>query len=498
MTRHLILAIAALALTLPIPLLAQSPIELEIVQPTPRIQDTNFRLANQTGFSVSLVLPDEYRAFGTSTDQRIKWNSSLNGFNDLFFDTNLCDSHGSVDHRGDPRFWDDRCIDAIGLFTKHISCVGDRPCEWGGTWNAKPGSTNMSVFPETWLWPKTAAYGSPNYQPILHKGSVNSVALSPGGTTCSTGYPCPPKSGQETTCNPSNPDSYTTGVANAKAVQVYYSGGVSRWFMAFNSQIHYDHPSSASDKWRILWAYSDDGQNWVVHPQILFRSSQEANPGFCGLGFLVSSLFIDTGHFYVTFTDVASSNVYMARSRIDFPDQLPGYSGGWSVASYPVVNGQWSWQPVTLGAQLDLPALGAANVLPNPFGGDNVFKVRQSAVGRIFTSASPGSDSRYIGLGSDVVGGSPVLQVFSTPSLDQPFQYESSVDLSSITIAGNGLEVGFTHHHDNLPSSPRLIGDQLDLWITQNHQDPSYWWDPYRRQMLTRVTARMKGGIYGP
>lgn len=207
---------------------------------------------------------------------------------------------------------------------------------------------------------------------------------------------------------------------------------------------------------------------------------------------------IDTGHFYMTFTDVGSNNVYLVRSRIITPHgSEPGY-GTWSVASHPVVNGKWTWKPLPLGQQLDLPAIGAANVFVNPFGGDAVFKVRQSDVGRVFASATPNSPNRIIGLAADVMGGQPVLQLFSTDSLEKPFVYESTVDLTPITIGGNGLEFAFTQYHDNLPGSPRLVADQLDFWIIQNQQTPSAPGDWTRRLTASRKTAKITGGIFGP
>jgi hypothetical protein len=471
---------------------AQGPIVLQILDPTPRVQDSNFRLANITGFSVSYVVPEQYRLFGTTNTQRIRWNASLTGFQDMYHTTSLCSQSAN------PLFWDRRCLDAIGLFSKYIDCAAGAPCQWEGKWNAAPGTLNMSVAPVGWLWPNksTQPYGSPGFTPIIDKHTVNLVPLNPSSACVLTSGQCPPKSGQEATCSPNNLDSWATGTANAKAVQVFYSGGVYRWFMAFNKQINVT--GTASDKWQILWAWSDDGFNWTVDEDILFRSISEASGGFCGLGFLVTDMTIDTGHFYMTFTDVGSNSVYLVRSHIDSYGSDPGYVDTWSVASFPLVNGKWTWKPLTLGQQLNLPAMGAANVFPNPFGGDPVFKVRQSDIGRVFTSATPNSANRIIGLAADVVSGQKVLQVFSTDTLDKPFVYESQVNLAPVTIGANGLEFAFTQYRDNLPSSPRLISSQLDFWIIQNQETPSAPGDWTRRLTASRKTAKITGGIFGP
>lgn len=470
---------------------AQGPIELEILNPSPRAQDSNFRLANITGFSVSYVVPEEYRLFGTTNTQRIRWNSSFTGFQDMYQATSLCSQTAN------PLFWDRRCLDAIGLFRKYIDCGAGSPCQWEGKWTAAPGSSNMSIAPVSWLWPNKSnqTYGSPGFTPIIDQTTINQTALVPSSPCVLTSGQCPPKSGREATCSPANLDSWATGAANAKAVQVYYAGGVYRWFMAFNKQINVT--GTASDKWRILWAWSDDGFNWTIDENILFRSVQETNLGFCGLGFLVTDLTLDTGHFYMTFTDVGSSNIYLVRSPIITPHgSVPGY-GTWSVASQPLVAGKWTWKPLSLGQQLDLPLMGAANVFPNP-SGDPVFKVRQSDIGRVFDSATPNSANRILGLAADRVGGQSVIQVFSTDSLDKPFTYESTVDLTPISIGANGLEFAFTQYRDNLPSSPRLIADQLDFWIIQNQVTPSAPGDWTRGLTASRKTARITGGIFGP
>lgn len=479
--------------------LAGSPlfgqIRLEIIQPTPRPQDANFALAGTTGFSVSFVIPDEYRLYATTHVPRLKWNAAKTGLEDLFFDT----IRMSCWYTNDPRTWDGRCVDSVGLFTKKVNCGGNPSCEWDGRWNAYPGSANVSKYPVTWLWPKQNDFGVAGFTPLLSKNKINSVVLQPQGSSCGTTSPCPPKTGAESVCHSHNPDSYATGAANSKAVQVYYSGGVSRWFMAFNEQIHAEDNQgfNSSDNWRILWARSEDGKSWTVDPAILFRSVSETNTGYCGLGLLVTDMFLDSGNFYMTFTDVGTSAVYLVRSPIATPyGTNPGY-GTWSIAALPLVNGQWTWKALTLGVQQNLASLQAANILPSRMSNPG-FTVKQSDIGQVFTSAAPGSASRYIALTSNVQSGQPaVLQVWSTNSLNKPFQYESTVDISAVSVGGNGLEIAFTQYHDNLPASPRLVANQLDFWIVQNLTNPEVPADVTPSVSVSRFTARLRGGIYG-
>ena len=345
-------------------------------------------------------------------------------------------------------------------------------------------------------------YGVAGFTPLLSKNKVNGVVLQPQGDWCLTGSPCPPKTGAESVCHCHNPDSYATGAANSKAVQVYYNGGVSRWFMAFNEQIHSEDnqgsnsSDNSSDNWRILWARSEDGKTWTVDPQILFRSVSETSTDYCGTGLLVTDMFLDNGHFYMTFTDVGTSAVYLVRSQIATPyGTNPGY-GTWKIAVRPLKNGQWDWKDLELGKQLNFVTLQAANILPSRMTNPG-FTVKQSDIGRVFTSATPNSASRYIALTSDVLSGQPVLQVWSTDSLNKPFQYESDVDLSAVSIGGNGLEIAFTQYSDNLPSTPRLIAGQLDFWIVQNLTNPDVPGDLTPRISVSRFTARLRGGIYG-
>jgi hypothetical protein len=484
--------------------MSQAQITMQIPTPDPNPQNVNFSLAGTTGFSVS-YLPDQYRLYATTHIPRLKWIKQMGQdhkmhdvLDDLYFRT--LSSPGATpqcSYLTDPRSWDSRCIDSIGLFWKRVSCTTPA-CSGTDHWNASPGRNNISTFPSPSFWPLTTDYGVVNFTPVLNKDKVNAVPLQPAGTTCTTTTPCPPKTGAEG-CFQHNPDAYATGTANSKAVQVYYGDGTSRWFMAFNSQIHSekDKGANADDKWRVLWAVSTDGVTWNVHPQILLRSVSESNPDVCGLGVLVSSLIIDNGYFYMTFTDVGSANVYLARSPINSNStSLPGYVGTWSIATPPTGNNQYGWTDLTLGAQQNFAALNAASIMPTSQMMPG-FMVKQSAIARVYTSSTSNSPSRYIGLTNDVVPGlGTVLQLWSTDSLAAPFTYQSNVDVSGLRIGGNGLEFGFTQYSDNLPSSPRIIGSGFDFWIVQSlvNPNPDLSGDATSSITVTRRTARLTGG----
>jgi hypothetical protein len=311
--------------------------------------------------------------------------------------------------------------------------------------------------------------------------------------------PCPPRTGPSGGTNgfhAYNPNEFATGTANSKAVQVKYPNGTSRWFMVFNKMIH---PASityytdfaagtkkndtldvggGADNWQVLWATSPDGVDWTVHQQVLFRSTKERSENWTGL--LLTDMFIDGGYFYVLFQDLVDPHLYLARSRIDLanPSSATGYvqntAEGWSVATTPLVSGQYTWKRLPLGQQINFndidntPAspVVAYRVMPainSPWGG----YVKQASVARIFTAAAANSPSRFFGVTND----GTIVQLWSTADLSTPFQFESNVNLApTIEPGGNGWEFSFNHYPDNAPATPRIIGPALDLWVQEKDQ----------------------------
>lgn len=471
-------------------------------------RNDNYRLAATFGFSVSFTA-DQYRLYATTNIPRLRWNNSRTSLRDLFFETYTKAAGAAAPHcsqLADPRFYDPRCIDTIGLFWKRVVCTTNTiACQDNDRWNAYPGRNNISAFPTPYasssltpVWPRADDWGVTNFVPILNKDSVNRVQLSPPAPDCPT---CPPRSGMAPQCYPSNPGGYASSASNPKVVQVKYPDGTSRWFMALNYQMHNtvkEGGGSAEDQWRIIWATSSDGQSWKVDPQILIRTVRETTS--CSGGPLVTELFTDNGYFYMVLTDRARS--YLLRSRIGAYSSAAGYDDGWQVASHPInPDGTYTWKEVPLGALTDFTqnGLNSYSIFPTQTGPgwtnyDSAQLVKQAVISRVFASALPNSRSRLIALTNDKAIGQPqVLQVWSTADLNRPFTYESEVDLSLVRPGQYGLEVGFTHYADNLSASPRVVGSALDIWIVQWLENPNVRNDPQTSLTVTRMTASLSG-----
>lgn len=480
--QSLVLLAILLAFASAWPAAGQIRVELQ----SSRVQDSNFRIGGTYGFSVSHDTPDLYRVYATTGMARGKWQPSPDDTIIDFFWAHNDQCSGLMD----PRTWNGLCLEGVGHYWKNIAC-GASPCEWNGRWNAAPGANNISAWATRSLWPRQDTWGVLGFERILHKDMVNAA------------LPTPPTSGNEGTCQPHNPGAYASGAANPKAVEVRYSDGSSRWFMAFNKLIHAEQPAPiygetyssrhSEDKWRIAWATSSDGENWQIDDQILFRNANEATS--CHGGLLVTSMMIDGGYFYMTVSDVPTRNVHLLRAPINTVTRDPGY-GGWSIATGPNVYGNWVWAPVTVGSALNLPALGAAVAFTAPGAGSGG-PIRQTAITRVFTSATPYSSSRYVALSSDVTtSGAWRVNVYSSTSMGKPFQYESTMTLPVEHEGQWGFELAFTHWPDNLPASPRSVAGQLDLWFAEKLPNPEYpHLDPINT--VSRRTVKVSGGIFG-
>jgi len=460
-------------------------VQFEIQNPTPRIQDSNFKIAGTYGFSVVWEYPSNYRLYATSGNQRKTWYGST--IRDLkSFPPDPC----PLDEDPTTPGWDSRCQEQVGLYWKYVDCGIGEPCEWGGQWNAYPGTRNASTFPVSWLWPaQYPNFGIPGYTPVLTKDAVNSPPVCGGGQ-------CPPPTGVATECHPGNPDAYSKGVANGKVVQIYYGGGNRRWFMVYNSTVK-TIDGSSSDRFRIAWAHSYDGKNWTPHDTYLLRSKRESNP-YCGsLGVLVTDMFIDTGKFYIVFFELLTNKVYMARSHITPFGTNPGH-GVWQVSG-PIVNGKRTWINLPSDGRLvDLPQLGATSISYSLYG---TVPLKQTDINKIYVPGRSGTglvggvDYQYVMITTDRnLLGDDVLQVWTANSLDDPFVYQSQVDTSMLSKGAFGWEFGLTQYPDNLDTSPRLVSDQLDFWVVQNLSAQGQ----NAAVMVSRTTAKLTGGIFGP
>lgn len=336
-----------------------------------------------------------------------------------------------------------------------------------------------------------------------------------GKARAASGFGCPPKTGvpPEKSFHAYNPDDFATGAANPKAVRVKYDTGQTRWFMAFNKQIKFVTPTygvpgprnysryggSAMDNWQMMWATSNDGANWTIHPRMLLRSVLESQSASQGV--LVTDMTIDEGHFYVLFQDLARPHLYLIRAPIDtvYSTTSAGYvSGGWRIAASPLqANGEYTWKSFTLGAQLDLEQLGAYPVMPSRNWTAGGF-VKQAAWARVFSSTSPGT-SLYFGVTRDITWGGDgrwPIQLWKTDSLSKPFQYESEVVISDPSRMPGAFdwEFGFSHYIDNTAATPRIVSNGFDFWIIENLQPLSPTGAPNDGLVtLSRHTAKLKG-----
>ena len=101
-----------------------------------------------------------------------------------------------------------------------------------------------------------------------------------------------------------------------------------------------------------------------------------------------------------------------------------------------------------------------------------------------------GVDFQYV----MVTSGREGMEVWTADTLNDPFVYQSKVDTSMIDMGGWGWEFAMTQYTDNVNESPRLIADQLDFWVVLNRETEGQT----ANVMVTRLTARLTGGIFDP
>lgn len=466
----------------------RAPMVLNVPANPAGSKNNNFRL-HGTGYSVNLTRsPVTYHVHGSGAYFSHKWSNDLSTILGFYFEQTgpggLCDWTQPV------ATWDVKCSsDALGYLWKRVPCSTSAvACQDNDRWNGAPGTYNVTTFPTPGIWPETNTWGTKNFNTILDHAKVNQA------------LPNPPVNPPEriNACHPHNTAELATGATNSKAVQVKYADGTTRWFMAFNSMIKFSPTLSnvrgPLDMWRVMWATSDDGRNWTINPQVMFRSISETWQ--CFEGFLVTDMLVDGNYFYLVMTDVNTDASYLLRSEIDpvRSQDRTGYTI-WYVASNPIVNGQYTWKEVPVGG--DYLNLGwgsdAYRLMPSRFANPDTI-VKYASIGRVFSSSAPNSPSKYIGVTVDEVangGERQYVQLWSTSSLSRPFTYESRVAFdSSIKPGGHGWEFAFTREVDNVPATPRTVSSGFDFWVVEdlrpNPQSPKF--DP-RGVTITRHTA---------
>lgn len=456
--------------------------------------DQNYRVGAMAGFSVAYV-PDQYRLYGTTSIPRGKWLSNTT-MDDYFFESLQVGSAVNVNDQDkcwvsssqfyDPRLWNARCVDTIGLLTKRVACNSNPnyACQNNDLWNAYPGRSNMSTFPTRpplddsgFGWPGNNSWGVKNFSPIITKNTVNDSQPTPPPTGAPA--PAPPA----LPCSSHNIGPYATGVANSKVTQVKFPDGTTRWFMAYNSQIHKEWGGSppgfnGDDLWRVQWAYSNDGQNWTAENRSLLLDVTETF-GWCSTGELVTDMFVDTDpfdgktYFYIVMTRTTFDQVWLLRSPV-VEASTPGYdtSLGWEIRGRVDAGGRNVWvriPPEKLGTHIDFTGIGAEAILPSRFGGSYGGLIKQSVISRVFSSEQPYSQSKYVALTVDKNGAGPsVVQLWATDDLSRPFTYQS--DVAGVPAGGYGFEFGFTHYPDNNPATPRVFDNNFELWFSTDAQ----------------------------
>jgi hypothetical protein len=479
----------------------------------------------------SAYASDQYRMYATTSLPRGRWTSDGLNMRDYFaesLDPNnpIHTEIGNCSVQNDPRTWNPRCIDNVVLLTKNITCASDNPtlaCQNTVYWNGYPGRSNMSIFPtrppiddKGFGWPSNNSWGVKGFNTIVNKDIINNAQTMP------------PATGVATQCHPSNPGDFATGAANSEATQVKFPDGTSRWFMAYNNQIHHEQPNggfNGEDLWRVQWAYSNDGKTWTPESRPLIMDSSERS-GNCWQGILVTDMFVDTDttdpnnpkpYFYIAFTIVLTDQVWLLRSPV-VQSSVPGYDTnyGWEVrGSVDPLTGKNRWiriPPSQLGTQIDFYSLGAQSVAPTHFINNYGGLVKQTVFGRVFTSSQPNSQSKYLMLTVDkngtAAGSNDILELWATDDLSKPFVYQSDVTNSALgPFGGYGFEVSFVHYPDNNPNTPRIFDNEFELWFSDSvpceglaNCNPS---SPpgYRNQSaftVSRRRARLSGSIYGP
>ena len=183
-------------------------------------------------------------------------------------------------------------------------------------------------------------------------------------------------------------------------------------------------------------------------------------------------MLIDDAKFYVTFTEVGSDALYLARAQINSSSSsIPGYyPNGWSIATYPIVGGEYTWTTLPLGSQLDLTALNAVSILPAQ-NWPVPYQVKQGSLARVFNPTGDGSRYYATTRDNDALG-QDLVQLWSSSSLTRPFAFESTINTSGLSKGAFGWEFGLTHYSDNFPAAaggtPRIRRSGFDFWTVQN------------------------------
>ncbi|HYM61862.1 MAG TPA: hypothetical protein VEZ11_13330 [Thermoanaerobaculia bacterium] len=486
------LIVVAVVSLLALPLAAQSPIEMKLritpVDTPTRRTDNNFQIAAASGFSVPQVT-GLYNLYGMYGAYGQAWNHlGTNMVSITFPDPNNPDwfqcmgNAKPCDPNTPPSQRDVRCGDTTGLVWKTpLSSVPS----WLYQNNDNGVATRIPTFAAAGSWPRQwpadcPSTGLAGWAPVISAAKINQA------------IPNPPHVGTPHTCSrdTTDPNSLATGAADTKVV--YVNG---KWYMGYSETIN--NPQNGawtpSDLFSIGWATSNDGKNWTVSRQ-LFRSSLESV--YCDGGLLLTQLTTDNNYFYMVADEMRGAGAILLRAAINQAN--PDGFDSWQIAAHDPMNpNHYNWVTAPVGGVIDTGALGAFSIMPTPS------FVQQAAIARVYTSSAAGSPSRIIGVSKhdNPTLTSAVMDVWSAPDLDTPFTYQSTIDTAFIKPPGlNGWEYAFTYYPDQTPTTPRIIGNELDFWLIGDFSpNPGVPVDGGTKNLVAyRTTATVSGDIFAP
>jgi len=468
---------------------AQTIIEMKprVVQsdsPTRRT-DLNFQMAATSGLSVAQV-SGNYYLFGAYLAASGAWNHLGTDMLNLVFPDN---ANPDWCYRGQPAPCDPstpplqrdaRCGDNVGVVWKS---TGSSVPSWLYQNFTTGASTRVATNPSVGEWPRQwpndcNLTGAAGWKPVISAAAINAAipnpvkAASPGGC------------GRDLT----DALSFATGAADPKVVNVN-----GKWYMAFSETINNPQNNgwTPGDLFLAAWAVSDDGKSWTIRRH-LFRTTHEKDD--CSGGLLVTQLIVDNNYFYLLLSELWHAGQIMLRAPINQAN-ADGF-GQWQIAAHGPDPNHYLWLNTPANGFLDTAALNAYSLFPVPS------VVQQGAMARVHSSPVSGSPSRIVAVSNRYVAPNTpdLLQIWSTPDLDTPFTFQSTIDMTFLKPqGGNGWEPAFTVSANGGTSTPTNTGKEFDFWLIGNFWQTGQNLDGHTRHVTAyRMTTTLSGDIYSP
>ncbi|HYH05576.1 MAG TPA: hypothetical protein VEK11_00815 [Thermoanaerobaculia bacterium] len=465
------------------------PVELKVrvsAQDTAtRKRDPYFEMSFMFGYSVNNVA-GQYWLNATSNIERRAWNSAGTGMYDLVFpnanNVTWCPNCTHCDPTRKPALWDSRCGDAAHVMWKSVAATGPK---WSYVDTRTNTTATVDPYPTLSTWPyvwssTTQQTGIPGWQAAINFAKVNAAVPNMVQPVMN-----PPDCRRELW----NTDFDATGASNPRAV--YVNG---KWYMAFTGTVFnptVDARWTAEDLFSVYWATSTDGKNWTVR-RPLFRTTRESVD--CNHGVHLTQLFVDNGYFYMLIQELGNGTIAATLLRAPIDSSTTDGFTSWQIAARDPNNAnRFLWKATPANGFLDYPTLDPYPLMQNAGG-----YVKQTVITRVFASSSPFSPSMLVAVSSRLGGDSQTLDIWTAPDLDTPFVFSSKIDTAFVKPKGTwGYEPQFTHYPDNTPSTPRVVGNELDFWMVGN-MNPAGTDNFAKRLVVYRMTGTVSGGIFAP